>query len=299
MSKFKSLLNWLKNPKMWFVILYLILSIALITASIVVVSFGVNDFWAYLIYSLTAVDVIYLVYLIIYYVPKIRQACLKFAYKNRLTKEYVDNFGFRSLVSVSFSFAINGVYALFLAVMSIISGSYWYGALAIYYFALTLIRGGILFKHVRRRKIDDENTYKLNLIKSYRNCGIYLSLLTLALSGAIVQMVISNQGFRYAGTMIYLMALYAFYKLIKSIVDMTKAKRNDNYTTKSIRCVRFVDALVSILALQTAMFQAFAQDFVPYLPNSLTGGAVCLIIVVVGIIMIVNGNKQIKKFKTN
>ena len=202
MSKFKSLLNWLKNPKMWFVILYLILSIALITASIVVVSFGVNDFWAYLIYSLTAVDVIYLVYLIIYYVPKIRQACLKFAYKNRLTKEYVDNFGFRSLVSVSFSFAINGVYALFLAVMSIISGSYWYGALAIYYFALTLIRGGILFKHVRRRKIDDENTYKLNLIKSYRNCGIYLSLLTLALSGAIVQMVISNQGFRYAGTMI-------------------------------------------------------------------------------------------------
>ena len=38
MSKFKSLLNWLKNPKMWFVILYLILSIALITASIVVVS---------------------------------------------------------------------------------------------------------------------------------------------------------------------------------------------------------------------------------------------------------------------
>ena len=47
------------------------------------------------------------------------------------------------------------------------------------------------------------------------------------------------------------------------------------------------------------MFQAFAQDFVPYLPNSLTGGAVCLIIVVVGIIMIVNGNKQIKKFKMN
>lgn len=85
--------------------------------------------------------------------------------------------------------------------------------------------------------------------------------------------------------------------LIKSIIDMTKAKKNDDYTTKSIRSVRFADALVSILALQTAMFQAFAQDFVPYLPNSLTRGIVCLIIVVVGIIMIVNGNKPIKKFK--
>ncbi len=297
MSKYKRFLNWFKNPKIWFVMLYLILSIALITASIVVVSFGINDFWAYLLYSLTMADLIYLIYLIIYYVPKIRQACLKFAYKNKLTKEYVGNFGFRSLVSVSFSFAINGIYALFLAVMAIISGSYWYGALAIYYFALTLIRGGILFKHVRRRKIDDEQTYKLNQIKSYRNCGIYLSLLTLALSGAIVQMVISNQGFRYAGSMIYLMALYAFYKLIKSIIDMTKAKKNDDYTTKSIRSVRFADALVSILALQTAMFQAFAQDFITYVPNSITGGIICLIIVVLGIYMFISGQKQFEKVK--
>lgn len=61
MSKFKSFLNWFKNPKIWFVMLYLILSIALITASIVVVSFGINNFWAYLLYSLTMADLIYLI----------------------------------------------------------------------------------------------------------------------------------------------------------------------------------------------------------------------------------------------
>ncbi len=297
MSSFQKFLNLLKNPKIWFVILYLLFTIVLVIGSIVVLLLDIGEFWCYIVYALTAGALVYLVYVLINLVPRIRAYFLKAALKRKLSRDYVRSFGFKSLVSVTYSLIINIIYAIFQVVLAFLSWSVWYGALATYYTVLCLIRGGILIKHAKRQSIDDKEKYRLNQIKSYRNCGIYLSLLTLALSAAIVQMVIYNQGFKYAGGMIYVMLLYASYKLIKSIVNIARARRNDDYTTKSIRIVGFADALVSILALQTAMFQAFSQDFVPYIPNSITGGVVVLIIIILGTYMFANGQKQIKKLK--
>ena len=122
-------------------------------------------------------------------------------------------------------------------------------------------------------------------------------VLNFALVAAIVQMVNAGGGYEYAGLMIYVMATYTFYKLGLSIYNIVKAKKHKDYTIQSIKNISFADSLVSILALQTALLAAFAENYEPALPNALTGGAVSLIIIAIGIIMIANGQTQLLKLQ--
>ena len=220
----------------------------------------------------------------------------KLLQNNKFTNELLQSYGYRSSIFVLFSFAINIMYALAQAVFAILTKSVWFGALATYYIALSLIRGGIIYVS-RKRKKRGENFTLQQQVKAYRNCGIYLMILNFALVGAIVQMVVSNQGFKYAGIMIYVVATYTFYKLGMSIYNIIKASKNKDYTIQSIKNISFADALVSLLALQTALLEAFSQNYQPYLPNSLTGAAVSITIIGLGIWMIVKGNQKLKQLQ--
>ena len=120
-------------------------------------------------------------------------------------------------------------------------------------------------------------------------------ILNFALVPAIVQMVIKNEGFKYAGVMIYVMAAYAFYKLGISIYNLFKVKKQSNFVIAAIKNISFADALVSILALQTALLQTFLQEGSPRLFNALTGGMVSIGVISIGIYMIVNATCKLNK----
>lgn len=297
MNKLKLLFKKLKTPSVGFSVLFSLLSIAIIASTIVFVILGVTAFWVYILYILSAMALTYEVYIVIFYAPKIRQAFINLAMKNKYTKSYIQNFGFRSLVSSSFGAIINIGFAVTQGVLAIITNSIWYGALAVYYILLSCIRSGIIIRHNQRKSVDDPNEYLYLQTKSYRNCGIYITTLTIALSGAIAQMVIANQGFKYAGIMIYVIASYTFYKLTLAIINIVKAKKNDDYTIQSARNLNLASALVSLLALQTAMFDAFGGGVNPSLANALTGTGVSLIIITLGLIMAIHGQKKLKQLK--
>lgn len=295
MNKWKELWNKLIKPNLTLSIISSILCVAIIVATIVLLCLG-NPYpiLSYILYGLSAVALTYLIYLIVYYAPKVKQGIINLIKKNKFTRELYENYGYRNFVFTIRSFIFNIAYAVFQAVIAIMARSIWYGALATYNIAISLIRGGIVY--VTRRKRNNKITLERQ-IKSYRNCGIYLVLLNFALTGAVVQMVIANQGFKYAGMMIYVMAAWTFYKLGMSIYNMIKARKQKDYTLMSVKNLGLAESLVSILGLQTAMFQAFATDYIPRLPNSLTGGGVLLIIIAIGVIMIVHGQKKLKKLQ--
>ena len=294
MNKLKAFLDKVKN-NITLAILLSIISILVIVATIVLLCTGFQtSIVTYCMYALSALGLIYLVYVVIYFTPKIKNSIITILKKYKFTNELLVSFGYRSLILAIFSFLFNTAYAIMQGVIAILSHSIWYGALSTYYLALSLIRGGIVAIS-RKRKQKGYNI--TNQVKSYRNCGIYLVLLNFTLSSAIVQMVISNQGFKYAGIMIYVMAIYTFYKLSISIYNLVKARKHDNYMVQSIKNISFADSLVSVLALQTAMLQAFSAEYKPFLPNALTGGAVSLIIITLGIIMILKGNKKLKELQ--
>lgn len=113
---------------------------------------------------------------------------------------------------------------------------------------------------------------------------------------AMVQMVYANKGFIHIGLTIYASAIHTFYKATMSVIHLVKAKKEQDYCIQSLRNIGFAEALVSLLALQTAMFASFSDGQMnTAIPNAITGGVVVLIILTLGIYMIIKGKQQLKK----
>ena len=107
-------------------------------------------------------------------------------------------------------------------------------------------------------------------------------------------MVYANRAFEYAGLMIYASAAYAFYKIIMALYNLVKARKQSDFKIRAVRNINFAYAAVSVLALQTAMFQAFSPEADVSLYNAVTGGAVCLLIVALGAFMFVQATIALK-----
>lgn len=296
MEKFKNFLNSLKE-KHWAMILLSIFSVAVIAFTLVLVCLGQTEsILSFIMYPISALALTFLIYCMVVYLPIVKDAIIKSLKKHKFTNELLDSYGYRSIIFASCSFVINIAYAVVNVVVAVMSKSIWFGALATYYIALSLIRGILIASCRKRKKKNKQFTLEKQLV-AYRNTGVLLMVLNVALVAAIVQMVMSNQGFEYAGLMIYVIAVYTFYKLGLSIYNLFKMKKHEDYLVKAIKSISFADALVSVLALQTAMFAAFAQSGDWALPNALTGGAVSMIIIGMGIFMIVKGQIGLKQFK--
>ena len=296
MNKFKEWLKKLKNPSPLAIGLYIAFSIIVIAGTITLLFFDVHPIISYISYGISAITTTYFVYICIILTPKIKSTIINQLKKHKFTNDMLMSYGYRSVIFAIFSFIINTLYAIFQGVFAILSGSFWYISLALYYLLLSLTRAGLIIATSKNRNLPP-NEKEFRATKTYRNCGIWMVILNFALIGAMVLMVIDGRGFKYAGLMIYAIAAYTFYKLGMSIYNIVKCKKENLPITQAMKNISFADSLVSILALQTALLFEFGNGFDYRLPNALTSGAVSLTIIALGIIMIINGTKNLKKAK--
>ena len=256
---------------------------------------------AYTLFGIAGTSLAYSVYLLIPLFPKMKNGMIEWMEKREFTHLLLRNFGFRTVVFSVGSFLMSLLFSAFNAYMGIANRSIWYGALAAFYIALALIRGGVLTYHRSRMGKRESDEYVK--AKVYRNSGIITLILNIALSSAIAQMIFSGAHFSYMGWTVFAYAAYAFYKITMSIISFIKAHKQTDLTVRAIRNINLVDALVSILALQTALLTMFSEgDINISLFNTLTGIAVSVLSVGIGIYMIISANqkmKELKKDKTN
>ena len=113
----------------------------------------------------------------------------------------------------------------------------------------------------------------------------------------IVLMVLTNSGFSYPGHIIYLLALYAFYAMVVSILNLAKFRKVGSPILSAAKVLNFVAARMSILCLQTAMISRFSTNGEEYrkLMNAITGGFVYGIVVVIAVYMLLHSRKIRKK----
>lgn len=97
--------------------------------------------------------------------------------------------------------------------------SIWFGSLAVYYLLLAVMRFSLLH-YVRSRKRDKSSEWK-----RYRFCEIVLLVMNQALAATVFIVVKQNKGFEYDGFLIYAMALYAFYLVRTSVINVVKFKK--------------------------------------------------------------------------
>lgn len=298
---FRSLWKKILNPPNFVKVLTFIITLISATLSLVMVALGLENgalaIIAYILFGVAGVSLTYSVYLIIPLFPKMKNGIIAWMEKYEFTHLLLRNFGFRTVIFAIGSFLMSLLFSGFNAYMGIKNRSIWYGALATFYIALAFLRGGVLAYHKSRigKKMQNDEYVKA---KVYRNSGIITLILNIALSSAIAQMIFSDAHFTYMGWTIFAYAAYAFYKITMSIISFIRAHKQEDLTVRAIRNINLVDALVSILALQTALLTMFSEGEVNIsIFNTFTGIVVSLISVGIGIYMIVSANKKMKEIQ--
>ena len=298
----KKIWRFLNAPPVWFLVVFYLLAVASITGALcmLVVDYTgtVLEFVAYLLYALAAITLAYTVYTLIPLVPKIKAWFLAVLEKYELTRAIRHNYGHRTIIFAIGTFFMSVVYGIFNGYLGLVGQSIWYGALAAYYIFLALIRGGVLAYHGKKHAGRLEND-ELEKAKTYRKSGVLLLIVNTALSVAIAQMIFDDRFFSYADWTIFATAAYAFFKITMSIINLFKARKQEDLTIEAIRNINLMDATVSILALQTALLHTFQDGTVDVsLFNTLTGIAVSAFTLALGVYMIVKATKKIKEIRT-
>ena len=285
----KKIIEFLKRPKGWFLALAYALAAVFVGFSLACVALDKGGWYAYAAYALAALSLAYSVYTLVKFGADIKKQSVAAPRKYRFTARILDDFAYRTLFFSVAAFLLNAAFAIFEGVLAVVGHSVWYGALAAYYLVLSGVRLGVVLYGAKTDRSDRKKCAKI-----YRACGISLLVLTLALSAAVVQMVLYDKAFTYAGTMIYAAAAYAFLKLSLAIRNLVRAKRYDDAVVQSLRNINFAAALVSLLGLQTALISAFSDGGM-FIMNAVSGGAVCLLIIGTGIFMIARASVALKE----
>lgn len=307
MKFIKKILAWLGDPKWYFLLPVMLIAIGTTAGGTLIVT---QEFlsqymvWGFALLVIAGITLSYSVFGVVRIYPKAKENILKWSEKHPRINKAFNEYGFTALLATAGSMIVTLAFAIYNGSIAIDIRSIWFGALAAYYIVLIILRGGILIYYgVRARAINKGQSETQTLIrdgKLYRACGIMLFLLPLCLSFAILQMVRAGDSFEHSGITIYVYAIYAFYKIITAIYSFVKERRNNSMTIMAIKDIKLADAMVSILALQTAMFREFGGspgDFGSATMNGVTGAIVCALTVAVGIYMIIDASLRIKRLK--
>ena len=123
----------------------------------------------------------------------------------------------------------------------------------------------------------------------------FFCCMAVVLGGAVILLIHSEGGKEYPGIVIYAVASYTFCKIIFAVINVFRARKKRALSLMIIRDIGYVDACVSILSLQTAMVAQFGggEEAFARMMNGITGTAVCLMILGLGIYyMLLAGKEQ-------
>lgn len=291
MKFFKNVWNKINNPHGVWLALFYVFFVLITTGTIVLVCLVQKQtIWHYILYCLSALVLMYFVYTMIIFIPKMKVGLTRSMQKHKFTNKLLEDYGYRTIVFSVFSFILNITYISFVLIMAIISKTAWYFIITIYYVVLAFMKGNVFHS---KRKYGTE----IKEARAMRFSGIIFVVMTIIFSGVIVLIYKANHYFEYAGLLIYAVAAFTFYKLTLAIYNIFKARKYDNLYIQNIRNINLTNALISIIILQVAMFQAFSPSSNSGIANALTGAGVGLIILFLGIHMIIKANKRLKVIK--
>ena len=216
---------------------------------------------------------------------------------NPYTSRVAADYGLRTVVFAVPGVVSNIVFAIFNGVVGLVSHSAWFGSLAAYYILLCVMRLGAVQQARQLTGMSRSRDRVQKEIIIYRKNSILFILMAAVLGGMVVLLVLSQGGKNYPGLTIYAAAAYTFYRIIHSSINVVRVRKQNSPLLTIIRKIGYIDACVSILTLQSAMFASFGGDqkMLIRVMNGMTGGVVCLIVFAVGIQGILAAGKMSRR----
>ncbi len=299
---FKKSINFLRFPPLWLIITTFILTAIFAGLSLVFVFIESISNLSYIFFALAGLTLFYSIFIAIKLFSKIKKSLSYFFDKFKLTRLFFSDFNARIIIIAVITFCFNIAIGLFNGYLSLTLKSVWYGALFGYYVFLAMFKAGILIHKKRthnKKNSLSENEIRLNDAKVYFNCGVIVLFLGLALSVAITMTVLADKNFNYPDWTVFAFAGIAFYKIIISIVNILKSKKQSDLTIQAISNINLTAGAVSLLALQTALLNAFSDGTISTPTfNAVTGFFVMIVVITTAIKMILTSKKTIKQIKS-
>ncbi len=176
------------------------------------------------------------------------------------------------------SLVFNFAYAIGNCVIGLITHSWWFITIGVYYTVLAVNRFSVLRI---KRKYNEE-------LFARRITGILLIVLSLCIVGVNILSVIKERGTIFHEIVMITIATYTFTKITVAITGMVKARHTTSQILKTLRNISLADACVSVYSMQRSMLVSFPgmEAAEIQLLNILTGTAVWLIVLFLGINLI-------------
>ncbi len=227
---------------------------------------------AYIIYAIAMLSLSLSAYLIIFKARAFKQNTIDTLKKYEFTKRLLENYDFRTLTFALANLLISLFYTIYNAVVAVMNSSLWLGIFAFYY---------ILFSALRGTAMHSDGTDR----GAKRTERVFLGV-SLALPVVILFAIRDSAYVTYPGITIYVSASYTFFKLTMAIINVVKALKRENRKVSLIRNINLADAAVAIFTLQIALLNTFSGNVGSGIYNFLTGMAVCLFIIGMGVYMV-------------
>lgn len=291
----RKLLQKLLHPPGWVLIFVPLLSFAALAA--VFIRQCPENILVYLIYSLSAYSLTIWLAALLGLTKRAKSAMMgsklmRKAAASPIMGRYFKDLAFRGSISIYQGIAVNLFYVAFRIMAAIRYASVWFLSMAVYYLVLGGLRAYLII-YYRRRTPELER-------RCYHTTAWFLFLLNIPMGGMIVLMVRTDSGFSYPGYVIYLSALYTFYTMITSAINLIRFRRLGSPILSAAKVLHFVAAMMSILGLQTAMISRFSENGENYrrMMNAITGGFVYGIVILIAIYMLLHGRYLRKKVES-
>ena len=210
--------------------------------------------------------------------------------KTKTGKKLVSSQRYRIILSATLAFAFNLLYAIYHCVLGILNLSFWFIAMCAFYGILAIMRFSAILCERNHQKLPD-NVTELFVMKL---SGVLLVTLSIVLATVSYISLSQNIAAKHGEIIMITIATYTFYKITMAIVKAVKQHKNPSPMLKTIRNIGYAEVAASILTLQRSMLASFGSMSAGniHFMNAVTGAAVCLFVLILGLSMIAKSMKK-------
>lgn len=195
----------------------------------------------------------------------------------------------RLVRSAARSLCFNLLYALYNGWLGLAGRSVWFIAMFAYYAILSTLRfSAVLCARKSQTAPGDLEYFVMKL------SGALLTVLGLVLGSMVYLSTAEHVASQHDAIVMITIATYTFYKITVAILRAVKRRQYPSLLLAAIRGIGYADVAASALTLQRSMLASFGglAEAEVLTMNVLTGTAVCLFVLALGITMMIKGTKR-------
>lgn len=217
-------------------------------------------------------------------------------YKNKFATRYVYDYEYRSNIVMQIGFIGNTAYALINLFLGLITKQVWFVSIGVFYTIFGFLKFALLAKQAHILKSDNMRERKATSLRVWRFFGASMFIITIPTTIMVAQMIYNNKNYYYSQIITFGYFVYTAIYLVAAIVKVFQARMRKNPIFTAYSNMSFCGALMSVLALQTAMITAFhLDDSTRRIINTITGAIVIATFYIISIVVIISTTLQLKK----